>query len=93
VEFFATGDGVEDPASVDGVVNGDFIHAPVLPVSATIGGQTAQVLFYGSAPGLLAGVLQVEVVVPTGASTGAQPVVLTVGTASSTGQTATVFLK
>jgi uncharacterized protein (TIGR03118 family) len=93
VEFFATGDGVEDPASVDGVVNGDFIHAPVLPVSATIGGQTAQVLFYGSAPGLLAGVLQVEVVVPTAAGTGAQPVVLTVGTASSTGQTATVFLK
>jgi uncharacterized protein (TIGR03118 family) len=91
--IFATGDGVEDPASADGVVNGDIIHAPVLPVSVTIGGQAAQVVFSGSAPGLLAGVLQVEVVIPTAASTGAVPVVLTVGTASTSAQTATIVLK
>jgi uncharacterized protein (TIGR03118 family) len=91
--FFATGDGVEDPASADGVVNGDIIHAPVLPVSVTIGGQAAQVVFSGSAPGLLAGVLQVEVVIPTAASTGAVPVVLTIGAASTSAQTATIVLK
>jgi uncharacterized protein (TIGR03118 family) len=93
VTFYATGDGVEDPGGVDGVVNGDFIHAPTLPVSVTIGGQTAQVVFDGSAPGLLAGVLQVEVVAPAAASTGAQAVVLTIGTANSSQQNATIFLK
>jgi uncharacterized protein (TIGR03118 family) len=91
--LFATGDGMEDPSGQDGVVNNYIIRAPVLPVSATIGGQTAQVLFAGSAPGLLAGVLQVEVVVPTAASTGAQPVVLTIGSASSSQQSATIVLK
>jgi uncharacterized protein (TIGR03437 family) len=84
---------MEDPSGQDGVVNNYIIRAPVLPVSATIGGQTAQVLFAGSAPGLLAGVLQVEVVVPTAASTGAQPVVLTIGSASSSQQSATIVLK
>ena len=92
VELFATGDGVEDPAAQDGAVSGDFIRTPVAPVSATIGGQAAQVVFAGSSPGLLTGVLQVEVIVPTAAGTGAQPVVLTVGTASSQ-QTATIALK
>jgi uncharacterized protein (TIGR03437 family) len=91
--LFATGDGMEDPTGVDGVVSGDLIRTPLLPVSVTVGGQAAQVVFSGSAPGLLAGVLQVEVVLPTAASTGAVPVVLTIGTASTSGQTATIFLK
>jgi uncharacterized protein (TIGR03118 family) len=91
--LYATGDGVEDPAGQDGVINGDIIHAPVLSVSVTIGGQTAQVLFAGSAPGLLAGVLQVEVIVPTAAAAGAVPVVLTIGAASSSQQSATIVLK
>jgi uncharacterized protein (TIGR03118 family) len=91
--LYATGDGMEDPSAQDGVINGDIIRAPLLPVSATVGGQAAQVLFAGSAPGLLAGVLQVEVLIPTAASTGAVPVVLTIGTASSTQQNATIFLK
>jgi uncharacterized protein (TIGR03118 family) len=93
VTFYATGDGVEDPTGVDGVVNGDFIHAPVLPVSATIGGQTAQVVFSGSAPGLLAGVLQIEAVAPSAAAAGAQPVVFTIGSANSSAQNATIVLK
>jgi uncharacterized protein (TIGR03118 family) len=93
VTIFATGDGVEDPAGVDGTVSGDFIHAPVLPVTVTIGGQNAQVIFDGSAPGLLAGVLQVEVVAPAAASAGAQPVVLTIGSANTSQQNATIVLK
>jgi uncharacterized protein (TIGR03437 family) len=91
--LYATGDGMEDPTAVDGVVSGDLIRTPLLPVSVTVGGQAAQVVFAGSAPGLLAGVLQVEVVLPTAASTGAVPVVLTIGTASTSAQTATIFLK
>ena len=45
------------------------------------------------APGLSAGVLQIAVVLPTAASTGAVPVVLTVGSASTSAQTATIVFK
>lgn len=93
VSFFATGDGVEAPLSLDGVLNGNFIHAPLLAVSATIGGQPAQLVFAGSAPGFLAGILQVEVVVPNSAAAGAQPVVLTIGTANNSQQQSTIALK
>jgi uncharacterized protein (TIGR03437 family) len=55
----------------------------MLPVSLTIGGQTAKVIYAGSAPGLVAGVMQVEAIVPSGAGSGAVPVLLTVGTATS----------
>jgi uncharacterized protein (TIGR03118 family) len=93
VVLYATGDGVEDPAGQDGVISGDIIRTPMLTISATIGGQTAPVVFAGSAPGLLAGVLQVEVTAPAAAATGAVPVVLTIGAASSSQQSATIVLK
>jgi uncharacterized protein (TIGR03118 family) len=91
--IFATGDGAETPGDSDGVVNGDLIRTPSLPVSVTIGGQAAQLVFAGSAPGLLAGVLQIEVVAPTAAAAGAQPIMLTIGSAATTQQTATIVLK
>jgi len=84
VVLFATGEGQTNPAGVDGLVaTTDVLREPVLPVSVTIGGQTAQVLYAGGAPGNVAGVMEVEVVAPTGAAPGADAVVLTVGTASS----------
>jgi uncharacterized protein (TIGR03437 family) len=53
------------------------ISYTVNPVTATIGGQSAQVLFAGLAPGY-AGVYQVDLEVPSGIATGASlPVVLT----------------
>jgi len=56
----------------------------VNPVTATIGGQPAKVLFAGLAPGF-AGLYQVNVVVPTGVTTGADiPVILTTAGFSST---------
>lgn len=55
----------------------------VNPVTAAIGGQSAQVLFAGLAPGF-AGLYQVDVVVPAGAIGANVPVVLTeAGTASA----------
>jgi len=92
VLLFATGEGAVDPAGVDGAITGEFLHAPLAPVLLTIGGKTATVVFAASAPGLIAGVMEVEAIVPSGAGTGAVPVVLTAGTATSqTG--ATISLK
>jgi uncharacterized protein (TIGR03118 family) len=84
VVLFATGEGQTNPGGVDGLVaSTDILREPVLPVSLTIGGLTAQVLYAGGAPGNVAGVMEVEAVVPATAASGADPVVLTVGTASS----------
>lgn len=90
--LFATGEGLTNPPAQDGAITSEFFHSPVLPVSLTIGGKPATVVYAGSDPGLIAGVMLVEAIVPAGAGTGAVPVVLTVGSASS--QTnATIALK
>ena len=52
------------------------------PVTATIGGQTAQIQYAGLAPGY-PGLYQINVTVPSGLSSGSQPVVITVGGQSS----------
>jgi uncharacterized protein (TIGR03118 family) len=84
VVLYATGEGVTNPASQDGVVTSNFIlREPVLPVSLTIGSLPAKVLYAGSMPGSVAGIMIVEAIVPDGAIAGAQPVLLTVGTATS----------
>jgi len=81
IVLYATGEGVYNPASSDGQVNnGPTLPVPVQPVSLTIGGVPAQIGYAGAAPGDVAGVLQVNATVPSGLSTGAQPLVLTVGT-------------
>ncbi|HEY7388038.1 MAG TPA: TIGR03118 family protein [Bryobacteraceae bacterium] len=82
ITLFATGQGPELPPGEDGVVNDRVLRVPQLPVTLTIGGQTADVLYAGTAPGLVQGVMQVEAVIPSGL-TGAVPVVLTVGSAGS----------
>jgi uncharacterized protein (TIGR03118 family) len=84
VILYATGEGMTNPAGQDGLISSnDILREPLLPVSLTIGGATAQVLYAGSAPGNVAGVMEVEAVVPAGATSGAAPVVLSVGTAAS----------
>jgi uncharacterized protein (TIGR03118 family) len=84
VVLYVTGLGLTDPAGVDGAITSDTVVAEALAkVTVTIGGQAAQVVFAGAAPGQVSGVMQVEAVVPTGAGTGLVPVVVTAGTASS----------
>jgi uncharacterized protein (TIGR03437 family) len=54
------------------------------PVTVTIGGQSATVLYQGAAPGLVAGVSQINVQVPAGVTPGsAVPVTITVGGVAS----------
>jgi uncharacterized protein (TIGR03437 family) len=63
VVFYATGGGVTSPA-VDGLLISQPYPKQVLPVSVTIDNLPAQVLYAGPAPGIVAGVMQINVVVP-----------------------------
>jgi uncharacterized protein (TIGR03118 family) len=84
VVLYATGLGQTDPPGQDGVKNSALVLAEtVATVTATIGGKPAQVLYAGSAPGQIAGVMLVEMVVPAGAGTGSVPVVVSAGGVSS----------
>ena len=78
-----TGEGVTSPAGVDGAITPNATTAPVLPIAVKIGGQPATVVFDGEAPGIVAGVLQVNVLVPTTVTSGPNTLVVTIGNNSS----------
>ena len=85
VVLFATGTGVLKPTIADGVLvpsaNPPLIS---LPVTVTIGGQSATVMYQGAAPGLVAGMSQINVQVPAGVTPGsAVSVTITVGGVAS----------
>ena len=90
VSLFATGEGQTNPPGVNGkIVTADALPRPRLPVSVQVAGMQADVTYAGGAPGLAAGILQVNVHLPDNLPHGVQvPVVLTVGNQSSP----TVFL-
>jgi uncharacterized protein (TIGR03437 family) len=67
----ATGLGVLGPPDATG------LRWTVNPVSVTVGGQEAAVLYAGSAPGQEAGVAQVNILVPAGLGAGRQPIQIT----------------
>lgn len=84
VVFYATGEGETDPPGVDGQPALAVFPKPKLPVWVRIGGIDAQVLYAGAAPGLVAGVLQVNARIPDTVTPGAAvPLLLTVGTLTS----------
>jgi uncharacterized protein (TIGR03437 family) len=80
VSVYATGEGQTNPAGVDGKPADSPAPQPVAqPVTATVGGIDAPVQYAGGAPGLVAGVLQVNVQVPAGVTPGtAVPIVLNI---------------
>jgi uncharacterized protein (TIGR03437 family) len=84
VVIFATGEGQTDPGGVDGRIAATVFPKPALPVSVTIGGIDAQILYAGAAPGAVAGAFQINAQIPANVTPGqAVPVVLKVGAASS----------
>ena len=84
ISIFATGAGRMDPPGVDGQIRNDAAQHPLLQVSVRIGGQDAEVLYAGSAPGLVAGALQVNCRIPLSVAAGvAVDVVFTMGERTS----------
>ena len=79
ISLYATGEGQTTPAGVDGKLATPPYPTPNSSVSVTIGGVSAQVMYAGGAPGEVAGLMQVNVQIPSasGTQTGnAVPVVL-----------------
>ncbi len=85
VTLWATGAGLLSPPQPDGaVVTADNLPIPVLPVLAQVGGKTADVLYAGGAPGMVAGVIQVNLRIPRAGQTGAAvPLLLRAGDSTS----------
>jgi uncharacterized protein (TIGR03437 family) len=98
VVLYLTGEGQTNPPGVDGKVadNPNQLPKPVLPVSALIDNQPAEVLYFGAAPTLVAGAAQANVRVPLSASPNPRPgqvsVVVTVGNGSSQ-SSATIWVR
>ena len=86
VSIYGTGDGQTLPAGVDGIIIGGQadLRYTLLPVTAVIGGQSADVIYTGSVGGQVAGMFQANVRVPAGVTPGSSlPVSLTIGTSTS----------
>ncbi len=79
VVLYGTGEGQTSPPVVEGTkvpLVAPFPQTPY-PVTVTIGGQTASVLYAGETPGLLSGLFQINVAIPATAPSGpAVPVVV-----------------
>lgn len=83
VIIYGTGEGLTDPAGVDGAIAGDNPPKPTLaPVQVWLDGKEAEVLSYGGVPGQPAGLFHVRVKVPADVTRGV-PVNVTVGIAGN----------
>jgi uncharacterized protein (TIGR03437 family) len=83
IVLFGTGEGQTNPRGVDGRIAATVFPKPLGDVKVTIGGIVANVAYAGAAPFEVAGVFQVNVTIPPGVPSGAVPVVVSVGTAST----------
>lgn len=82
VTLFGTGEGSPDRIVVDGEIISEIVAnlpRPTLPVTVMIGDQSAEVLYAGAAPELVAGVLQINVRIPANTPPGLAPVQVTIG--------------
>ncbi len=88
-----TGEGQTQPGGVDGKVTAFPYPTPLVPIAITVGGQAANYEFAGEAPGLVSGVMQLNVIIPsTLAVTGSVPLVVSVGSNSTQGGV-TVYIR
>jgi uncharacterized protein (TIGR03437 family) len=93
LEIFATGAGVWTPPPQSDV----FLYGEgftTQPVSVTIGGQPAKILYAGTLGQISSwAVLQVNAVVPAGVASGQQPVVLKIGANDNSLQNVTMWVQ
>jgi uncharacterized protein (TIGR03437 family) len=85
IAVYGTGGGLTNPQGIDGTLNSGIFLMPILNwtpgsnvVTATVGGKPATVNFAGAAPTLITGVWQINITLPTGLSSGPQPLVITI---------------
>jgi uncharacterized protein (TIGR03437 family) len=88
VTLYVTGEGTTVPGGTTGAVTRTSTSGPLTPqpqatLNVTIGGKPAHVIFYGEAPGFVAGIMQVNVLIPNGLASGDQPLVVFLGDAQS----------
>jgi len=100
IQVFMTGEGQTSPGGVDGkvtVVNSTppYTPSPLVPIAITVAGLPATYQFAGEAPGLVSGVMQLNVVIPAASTlttTGSVPLLVAIGSATSQGGV-TVYIK
>jgi uncharacterized protein (TIGR03437 family) len=83
IALYATGAGEMTPAAVTGKIASDPLPKPSLPISVSIGGITAGLVYAGALSNAVYGVVQINVRVPNEAAPGNLPVILTAGSVSS----------
>jgi uncharacterized protein (TIGR03437 family) len=84
VFIYGTGEGVTTPPGVDGRISGTPLPKVNLSCSASIGGQTATTNYCGESPGVTAGLVQVNALIPESVTPGsAVPVSITIGGVAS----------
>jgi uncharacterized protein (TIGR03437 family) len=85
IVLYATGMGQTTPGGTTGrIMVGADLRRPLLPVTVRIGGQNAEVLYAGSAPGLVAGAMQINARIPSNSIIGGNvPVQVQVGNSTS----------
>jgi uncharacterized protein (TIGR03437 family) len=94
--LYLTGEGKLSTTVADGAVTSSTSTTPpqpiIAPTGVLIGGQPASIAAYSEAPGIVSGVLQINVIVPPGAGTGPQPLSVSFG-ATATQANVTVYLQ
>ncbi|HVW10911.1 MAG TPA: IPT/TIG domain-containing protein [Bryobacteraceae bacterium] len=85
--LYATGEGQTTPGGVDGQLAPSNAPIPVHSVTATVNGIPASVTYAGGAPGIVAGVMQVNLQIPSGVPSGAATLKLLINNVYSPGVT------
>jgi uncharacterized protein (TIGR03437 family) len=86
ITIYMTGEGQSSPPGTTGLIAPLTLAGqtkPILPVSVTVGSLPATVTYAGSSPGIVFGVMQVNVVIPSGLASGPQPVLVTLGSSAA----------
>jgi uncharacterized protein (TIGR03437 family) len=79
IVVYGTGEGQTDPQGQDGRIIATDLRRPLLPVTATIGGRPADVLYIGSASALVSGVFQANIRIPEDIEPGRTPIEIQIG--------------